>query len=68
MKCPLRLKTQKRTLGEAAFGVPDQVQDFDLCIEDGCAWWDAKKGKCIISRIGELIAERLEEMSAEKKM
>lgn len=55
MKCPLRLKTQKRPLGEAAFGVPEQVQDFDACIEGGCAWWDEKRGICVICRIGELV-------------
>ncbi|MCK9266441.1 hypothetical protein M0P98_06130 [bacterium] len=55
MKCPLRLKTQKRPLGEAAFGVPEQVEDFDNCILTDCAWWDEKREKCIICRLGELI-------------
>jgi len=63
MKCPLRLKTQKRPLGEAAFGVPDQVQDFDYCIEAGCSWWDAKTGKCFICRIAEIL-ERVQENPA----
>jgi len=32
MKCPLRLRTQKRPLGEAAFGVPERVEDFNFSI------------------------------------
>lgn len=48
MKCPLRLRMQKRPLGEAAFGVPEQVEDFDFCIEEQCAWWDEKSNCCII--------------------
>ena len=59
MKCPLRLRTQKRPLGEAAFGVPEQVEDFDMCIEDNCAWWDEKNKCCIIVHIG-VIKEKLE--------
>jgi hypothetical protein len=51
MKCPLRLRLQKRPLGEAAFGVPEQVEDFDLCIEENCAWWDEKNKGCIMKHI-----------------
>lgn len=51
MKCPLRLRTQKRPLGQAAFGVPEQVEDFDFCIEEECAWWDGKNRKCIITHL-----------------
>jgi len=54
VKCPLRLRLQKRPIGEAAFGVPSQVQDFDFCIEEECAWWDAKNKKCAIFHIVEL--------------
>ena len=48
MKCPLRLRLQKRPLGEAAFGVPEQVEDFDFCIQEECAWWDEKNKRCAI--------------------
>lgn len=58
MKCPLRLRTQKRPLGEAAFGVPEQVEDFDFCIEDNCAWWDEKSKMCIVKYLV-LINEKL---------
>lgn len=51
MKCPLRLRMQKRPLGEAAFGVPEQVEDFDYCIQEDCAWWDNKKQSCIMSHL-----------------
>jgi hypothetical protein len=59
MKCPLRLRLQKRPLGEAAFGVPEQVEDFDMCIEESCAWWDEKNKGCIMKRIV-LVDEKLE--------
>lgn len=48
MKCPLRLRLQKRPLGEAAFGVPEQIEDFDFCIAEDCAWWDKKNQSCIM--------------------
>jgi len=51
MKCPLRLRMQKRPLGEAAFGVPEQVEDFDFCLEKECAWWDEKNNCCVIAHI-----------------
>jgi len=28
---------QKRPLGESAFGVPEQIEDFDFCLEKECA-------------------------------
>ncbi|MCM8833322.1 MAG: hypothetical protein NC816_05330 [Candidatus Omnitrophica bacterium] len=59
MKCPLRLRTQKRPLGEAAFGVPEQIEDFDFCIEESCAWWDLKNKCCIITHLI-YIEEKLE--------
>lgn len=39
---------QKRPLGEAAFGVPEQVEDFDFCLQGECAWWDEKNSCCVI--------------------
>ena len=51
MKCPLRLRLQKRPLGEASFGVPEQVEDFDFCIQEECAWWDRENNCCVISHI-----------------
>jgi len=51
MKCPLRLRMQKRPLGEAAFGVPERVEDFDFCLEKECAWWDEKNHCCVIAHL-----------------
>ncbi len=59
MKCPLRLKVQKRPLGEAAFGVPESAQDFDNCIHAECSWWETEKERCIITRIDD-IADKLQ--------
>ena len=57
-----RLKTPKGRW-RSRFRGPDQVQDFDYCIEAGCAWWDAKTGKCFICRIAEIL-ERVQENPA----
>lgn len=51
MKCPLRLRPQKRPLGEATFGVPEFIEDFDLCIEEDCGWWDKEKKCCAITHL-----------------
>jgi hypothetical protein len=48
MRCPLRLVRQKRGLGSAAFGVPEQVEDFDFCIEGDCAWWHSEAKACVV--------------------
>ena len=66
MMCPLRLKSQKRPLGEATFGVPEFVEDFDMCIKDHCTWWDDKKQCCIISHLSS-IQESLEILAGSKK-
>lgn len=65
MQCPLRLKSQKRPLGEATFGVPEFIEDFDTCIKDSCAWWDNKNECCIISHLG-AIQEYLSGLMASK--
>ena len=49
MKCPLRMRHQKRPLGESASGAPEYTQDFDVCLEDGCAWWSEKAQKCVVA-------------------
>jgi hypothetical protein len=67
MKCPLRLRAQKRPLGEATFGVPEFIDDFDLCIEEGCAWWNAKNNCCIIMCLSE-IKDGAFALTAEKKL
>jgi len=59
MKCPLRLRLQKRPLGESTFGVPEQVEDFDFCIEEECSWWDKKNKECVMLHIVSL-DEKLE--------
>jgi len=54
MKCPLRLRMQKRPLGESAFGVPEQIEDFDFCLEKECAWWDEENNSCILYHLIEI--------------
>ena len=66
MKCPLRIRPQKRPLGEATFGVPEFIEDFDICLEDGCAWWDVDKKCCVIIHLS-AIKESLSLLTAEKK-
>jgi hypothetical protein len=66
MQCPLRLKSQKRPLGEATFGVPEFVEDFDICIKENCSWWDDNKKSCVMSHLGS-IQESLAALAASKK-
>ncbi|MCM8830305.1 MAG: hypothetical protein NC824_04835 [Candidatus Omnitrophica bacterium] len=66
MKCPLRLRAQKRPLGEATFGVPEFIDDFDLCIEETCAWYDIDKKCCVILHLSN-IKESLTLLTADKK-
>jgi len=64
--CPLRLKSQKRPLGEATFGVPEFIEDFDVCIADHCSWWDTKKECCVMVHLG-AIQESLTALTESKK-
>jgi len=66
MMCPLRLKSQKRPLGEATFGVPEFTEDFDLCLEDHCSWWDVNKKCCAVLHLSS-IQESLTALAASKK-
>ncbi len=70
MRCPLRLKHQKRPLGTAAFGVPEQVEDFDSCLFEECAWWNSESKDCAIKHpFGSLESkiERLIELTIAQK-
>lgn len=44
----MRLVKQKRGLGTAAFGVPDQVEDFNECVQEECAWWYQESKECVV--------------------
>ncbi len=66
VQCPLRLKSQKRPLGEATFGVPEFIDDFDACIADHCSWWDSKAECCVIAHLG-TIRETLAILTSDKK-
>ncbi|MCX8081875.1 MAG: hypothetical protein N3D17_00500 [bacterium] len=66
MKCPLRLRPQKRPLGEATFGVPEFIEDFDLCLEENCAWWDMDKKCCAVIHLC-AIKENLTVLAEDKK-
>jgi len=65
VQCPLRLKSQKRPLGEATFGVPEFIDDFDACIAEHCSWWDSKAECCVIAHLGN-IRESLAMLTADK--
>ena len=45
----MRMRQQKRPLGESASGAPEYTQDFDVCLEDGCAWWSEKDKECVVA-------------------